>query len=169
MRCSGSYVHGCAWMSNNRTCEVLLSDGERLRGPVHASWAMIESHPEVTTLDLHAAYKQLAISPSSRAFSVVVLSNFDSGNLGCFVGHALPFGSTDSVVYFNQIVRLIWRLGLELLLPWCNYYDYPVFTAACLAPSSMSAMIARSCEVAWVQLFRRQVAPLWAEGRDAGC
>lgn len=62
-------------MSNNRTCEVLLSDGERLRGPVHASWAMIESHPEVTTLDLHAAYKQLAISPSSRAFSVVVLSN----------------------------------------------------------------------------------------------
>ena len=58
------------------------------------------------------------------------------------MGNALPFGSTASVVYFNRIARLVWRLGLELLLPWCNYYDdYPIFAPACVAASTMSSMI----------------------------
>ena len=130
------------WMATNDACEVVLSCGTRLCGPVHSSWSMVDASPQVTTLDLHAAYKQLAISPSSRSLSVVVLPNPDLGGIGCFVGNALPFGSTASVVYFNRIARLVWRLGLELLLPWCNYYDdYPVFAPACVAASTMSSMI----------------------------
>ena len=74
--------------------------------------------------------------------SVIVLANPHSGELGCFVGNALPFGSTASVLYFNRVSRLLWRLGLELYLPWCNYYDdYPVFSPACLASSTMTAMV----------------------------
>ena len=128
-------------MATSDACEVVLSCGTRLCGPVHSSWSMVDASPQVTTLDLHAAYKQLAISPSSRSLSVVVLPNPDLGGIGCFVGNALPFGSTASVVYF-RIARLVWRLGLELLLPWCNYYDdYPIFTPACVAASTMSSMI----------------------------
>ncbi len=69
--------------------------------------------------------------------------NPQSRQLGCFVGNALPFGSTASVVYFSRVSRLIWRrLGLELFLPWCNYYDdYPVFAPSCLAASTMTSMI----------------------------
>ena len=130
------------WMLDSSECEVTLSSGERLCGPVHASWKLVDAEPLLTTLDLHAAYKQLAIAPTSRPYSVIVLTNPQSNQLGCFVGNALPFGSTASVVYFNRVSRLIWRLGLELFLPWCNYYDdYPVFAPSCLAASTMTAMI----------------------------
>ena len=44
--------------------------------------------------------------------------------------------------YFNRVSWLLWRLGLELCLPWCNYYDdYPVFSPACLTSSTMTAMV----------------------------
>ena len=131
-----------SWMLKSSTCELVLSSGERLCGPIHPSWKLVDVEPMLTTLDLHAAYKQLAIAPSSRPYSVIVLMNPQSKQLGCFVGNALPFGSTASVVYFNRVSRLIWRLGLELYLPWCNYYDdYPVFAPSCLATSTMTAMI----------------------------
>lgn len=74
---------------------------------------------------------------------MVVLKRPDAEDIGCFVGKALPFGSTASVVYFNRLSRLIWRLGLELFIPWCNYYDdYPVFSPGCLASSTMSTALA---------------------------
>ena len=79
---------------------------------------------------------------SSRSLSVVVLKRPDSEEIGCFVGKALPFGSTASVVYFNRLSRLVWRLGLELFIPWCNYFDdFPVFSPRCMAPSTMSTAL----------------------------
>ena len=117
------------WMLNSSTCELVLSSGERLCGHIHSSWKLVDAEPMLTTLDLHAAYKQLAIAPSSRPYSVIVLMNPHSKQLGCFVGNALPFGSTASVVYFNRVSRLIY------------YDDYPVFAPSCLAASTMTAMI----------------------------
>ena len=111
------------WMLEATTCELMLSSGERLCDVVHPSCKLVDAEPLLTSLDLHAAYKQLAISPSSRPLSVIVLANPHSGELGCFVGNSWPCGSTASVVYFNRVSRLLWRLGLELCLPWCNYYD----------------------------------------------
>ena len=35
----------------------------------------------------------------------------------------LPFGSTASVLHFNRVSRLLWRLGIELHLWWANYFD----------------------------------------------
>ena len=73
-----------------------------------------------------------------QGLSQSFLANPHSGELGCFAGNALPFGSIASVVYFNRVSRLLWRSGLELCLPWCNCYDdYPVFSPACL----MTAMV----------------------------
>ena len=44
------------WMLRSSTCELTLSSGERLCGPVHASWKMVDAEPLLTTLDLHADY-----------------------------------------------------------------------------------------------------------------
>ena len=130
------------WLLGNESCVVKLSDGTVLSGPVHPSWKNCDVDPLVSTIDRHAAYKQFAISPSSRSLSVVVLKRPDSEEIGCFVGKALPFGSTASVVYFNRLSRLVWRLGLELFIPWCNYFDdFPVFSPRCMAPSTMSTAL----------------------------
>ena len=130
------------WLLGNESCVVKLSDGTVLSGPVHPSWKNCDVDALVSTIDLHAAYKQFAISPSSRSLSVVVLKRPDSEEIGCFVGKALPFGSTASVVYFNRLSRLVWRLGLELFIPWCNYFDdFPVFSPRCMAPSTMSTAL----------------------------
>lgn len=64
----------------------------------------------MTTLDLRAAYKQLALSLLARAMSVVVLQNPSPGEVGCFVGKALCFGSTASVAFFN---RVAWFVGVS--------------------------------------------------------
>ena len=130
------------WVINRGTCEVTLNTGEVLSGSVHEAWQETTAAPMLSTMDLHAAYKQLPLSPSARAMSVVVLLNPITKSAGCFIGRALPFGSTASVVFFNRIARLIWRLGIELMLPWCNYYDdYPIFTPSCLEQSTMTTMV----------------------------
>ena len=121
---------------------MTLNTGEVLSGSVHEAWQETTAAPMLSTMDLHAAYKQLPLSPAARAMSVVVLLNPITKSAGCFIGRALPFGSTASVVFFNRIARLIWRLGIELMLPWCNYYDdYPIFTPSCLEQSTMTTMV----------------------------
>ena len=130
------------WVLRRGSVEVTLESGEVLVGSVHEAWNESTARPLLTTMDLHAAYKQLALSPSARSMSVVVLMDPTKRSVGCFVGKALPFGSTASVVFFNRLARLIWRLGLELYLPWCNYYDdYPVFTPECIEQSTMTTMV----------------------------
>ena len=130
------------WVLRRGSVEVTLESGEVLVGSVHEAWNESTARPLLTTMDLHAAYKQLALSPSARSMSVVVLMDPTKGSVGGFVGKALPFGSTASVVFFNRLARLIWRLGLELYLPWCNYYDdYPVFTPECIEQSTMTTMV----------------------------
>lgn len=59
------------WLLENEACVVKLSDGTVLSGPVHPSWKDCDVEPKLSTIDLHAAYKQFAISPSSRSLSVV--------------------------------------------------------------------------------------------------
>ena len=54
-----------------------------------------------------------------------------------FVSKALPFGSAASVLHFNRLSRLFWRLGLEVGLLWANFYDdYP----AILETSTVQAL-----------------------------
>ena len=52
----------------------------------------------------------------------------------CFFMRTLPFGSVASVLHFNRVARLLWRVGIELNLMWFNYFDdYP-----CISPSIQS-------------------------------
>ena len=133
------------------TCDdglrLRLSDGTELHAKPHPLWRQFDGEdgwmPVVTTLDLKGAYnKQFPISQASRALNVVALRNPDTGKVGLFEGKALPFRSTASVLHFNRLARLFWRLGLELGLCWGNFFDdYPVMTPRCLASSTMTTML----------------------------
>ena len=84
--------------------------GPPLVGRVHPAWQGESWHPKLCTFDLRNAYRQFALDPESRAFSVVALLNPESEELGLFEGKALPFGSTASVLHFNRLSRLLWRV-----------------------------------------------------------
>ena len=90
--------------------DFCLNDGGRLQGPVHAAWKL------TTAFDLESAYKQLALHPEEYNCSVVTLKSPATGKPACFLMRTLPFGSTASVLHFNRVARLIWRLGIELNL-----------------------------------------------------
>ena len=132
------------------TCDegliLRLSHGTELCARPHPSWKQVDGEagwlPLVTTLDLKGAYKQFPISLRSRALNVVALRDPTTGDLGLFEGKALPFGSAASVLHFNRLSRLLWRLGLEVGLCWGNFYDdYPIMSPACLASSTMTTML----------------------------
>ena len=57
-----------------------------------------------------------------------------------FLMNTLPFGSVASVLHFNGVARLLWRIGLELHLIWFNYFDdYPCATFVEQKTSTMGA------------------------------
>ncbi|CAE7864868.1 dlpC [Symbiodinium microadriaticum] len=101
-----------------------------------------EVSDKLCTFDLKNAYRQIALNPLSRAYSIVALLDPTSGDLGLFEGKALPFGSTASVLHFNRLSRLLWRVGLEVHPFWANFVDdYPVMSPECLSQSTMNTMM----------------------------
>ncbi|CAE7816372.1 unnamed protein product, partial [Symbiodinium sp. KB8] len=98
-------------------------------------------HPVLTTVDLKAAYKQYAIHPTHRAFNLVALMTPEGDECKLFEGRALPFGATSSVIHFNRVSRLLWRIGIALMLPWGNFYDdFPVMSPKIVADNTMCTM-----------------------------
>ena len=126
-------VHGCV--------DVVLSDGQRIRGPVHHWWL---SHPDAArpvmkTIDLKSAYKQFALRPSERPLVTVCLESPVDGEVKGFVATALPFGAVASVLHFNRAARLLQRLFWEVALASANYFDdYPVMELQGLAANAES-------------------------------
>ena len=122
---------------------ITMSDGRVLEGKVHGAWSVAGgSRPLITTLDLKAAYKQIPLAPSSRPLAVVSLPHPESREPAFFTSCALPFGASASVLHFNRVSRLLWRLGLELLLFWSNYFDdYPVMSPELLASATRETML----------------------------
>eukprot|EP00435_Cladocopium_sp_Y103_P058672 s441_g20.t1 len=121
-----------------------LMSGERLCGEVHDEWRKMadESIQLVAkTVDLKSAYKQFPIHPEHRRFSVLVLKKPGAGAVAGFVSKTLPFGSVASVLHFNRVSRLLHRLGLELDIPWTNYYDdFPVVDFKILSDHTTAAI-----------------------------
>ena len=105
------------------SADFVLSNGERLSGPIHASWSSANLQCELTAFDLESAYKQLPLHPGERNCSVVTLRHPEKNEPACFLMNTLPFGSVASVLHFNRVARLLWRVGLELHLLWFNYFD----------------------------------------------
>eukprot|EP00435_Cladocopium_sp_Y103_P046282 s948_g13.t1 len=81
------------------------------------------------------------VSMVLRRFSVLVLRKPLAGTACGFISRTLPFGSVASVLHFNRIARLLHRLGLELDIPWTNYYDdYPVVDFKVLSDHTTAAV-----------------------------
>ena len=109
---------------------VKLSTGEELRGPIHPPLAIDDGWaPLISALDLSAAYKQLALHPSCRKYSVIALKHPETLEVECYEGRVLLFGATASVVHFNRVARFVQAVLWSLDLIISNYFDdYPVVT-----------------------------------------
>ena len=73
--------------------------------------------------------------------SVVLIVDPQSHKIACFLMNTLPFGSVASVLHFNRVSRLLWRLELEMGILWTNYFDdYPCISHLLHEKSTMSAV-----------------------------
>ncbi|CAE7623604.1 bath-40 [Symbiodinium necroappetens] len=130
-----------------------------LRGRVHPYWLQ---HPErarvlVKTVDLKSAYKQLALHPDDRRFSVISLKDPADDEPKGFLCRVLPFGSIASVGHFNRVARLVQRIFHEMKLLAANYFDdYPLLEVAELSQN------ADRCAKAVLDLF----GFTWAKDKD---
>ena len=98
--------------------------------------------PLLTVLDLASAYKQFAIHPSCRKYSIVALKRPGTNAVQCFEGLVLPFGSTASVVHFNRVSKLLHSIGFRLNLLWGSFYDdFPILSQRCLADTTLECAI----------------------------
>ena len=146
-------IEGTGRVSMTLTC------GAVLEGALHPGWRKAGADPLLTTLDLRAAYKQFALSARSRAWSVIALLDPVKLVPGLFESKALPFGSSASVLHFNRLARLFWRIGVELCLPWCNFYDdFPVMSPEGIAANTMDTMIAL-CNLLGFRLASDKLSP----------
>ena len=102
-------------------CFLATSDGEVLSGPVHPLWKSMPKGCQLTAFDLESAYKQLPLHESEYDCTVVTLKGpAPKDGPKCFFMQTLPFGSVASVLHFNRVARLLWRVGIELNLMWFN-------------------------------------------------
>jgi len=126
----------------NKRVVFHVKDGTTLDALVHSSYLEGSyGQPLISMLDLSNAYKQFALHPDCRRYSVIALRSPVDQSSPCFEGRVLPFGATASVVHFNRCSRLLQHIGYQLYLPWSSYFDdFPVVTPNVWAESTMSAM-----------------------------
>ncbi|CAK8987291.1 unnamed protein product, partial [Durusdinium trenchii] len=76
------------------------------------------------TVDLAAAYRQLAISPQSLWASYVATFNPTSRRVEIYQVLAWPFGASSSVYGFIRVAHSLWWLGcVGLDFVWTSFYD----------------------------------------------
>jgi len=76
------------------------------------------------TVDLKAAYRQLAIADSDKCHACIAVYNPTSKAPAFFVMHSLPFGAVAAVYAFNRAARSLAYLSQRLLLiPTSQFYD----------------------------------------------
>ena len=94
-----------------------LSDGTVLRGKLHEDFTVASARSLIgRTLDLDAAYRQIAISrPSSWAAVVAVWCPEDQAYKH-FRQHSLPFGATSAVYGFNTQSMMLRFIGASLFV-----------------------------------------------------
>ena len=76
------------------------------------------------SVDLRSAYKQLAVRPSHRKFSVIAVWNPRAMRTDLRIANALGFGSSANVVNFNRCSRALEFILVQLfVIPICSYFD----------------------------------------------
>eukprot|EP00434_Breviolum_minutum_P016188 symbB.v1.2.014264.t1/scaffold1033.1/size247163/2 len=128
------------WHSDS--VSVRLSDGTLLEGALHSGWSRGKGAKVVSkTVDLKSAYKQYAISPTSRKRAVVSLKSPADGKAYGFVCKVLPFGASVAVVAFNRISRLLWRILTEAGIVCSAYFDdFPIIDHSDTADGASSTI-----------------------------
>ena len=118
-----------------------LSDGSCLSGKIHKSWGQ-SAKLLGRTLDLTAAYKQLAVSPDQNFVRSLVAFDPVLKQPAYFIFNALPFGATSSVYSFNRVAKSLWHIMVSLGGVWATQYydDYPNVELAQLADNSRNFM-----------------------------
>ena len=118
-----------------------LSTGHVLKGAVRQDW---RNNPEMLgrTLDLTAAYKQLAVNLEQNLIRALVAYNPELRPPAYFIFNALPFGGTGSVYGLNRVAKSLWHIMVSLgnVLATQYYDDYPNVEFSKLAQSSQCFM-----------------------------
>ena len=117
--------------------EMDMDDGSVCKTNVDPK--VLDDHWLGRTLDLSRAYKQLAISPESRAANVIGYWYEDKWLF--FRSNVLPFGATAAVYSFNRVSRSLHHILCKLL--WCPctcfYDDFPT-----VSPSSSASLLTKA-------------------------
>ena len=88
------------------------------------SEAACGSHWVGRTFDLVGAYRQCAISPSSKRFAHIVVEKPGASELFAFRMRALPFGAVKSVHSFLRVSHSLWYILVkEFWILATNYFD----------------------------------------------
>ena len=113
-------------LSSPDTCSQWLESAVSLKG---------------RTLDLKAAYKNLACSPNSRWCSIILSWNPESSSPSYFISDALMFGSAAAVYAFNRCARAIWHLSVVWLRNFATqfYDDFPCVEFSQLVSSARNS------------------------------
>ena len=127
--------------NGQRNFNIRLSDGRVLEGLVHPAWG-VNARLLGRTLDLTAAYKQLAVSPSQNFVRALVAYDPILKRPAYFVFNALPFGATSSVYSFNRVAKSLWHIMVSLGGVWATQYsdDYPNVKLSPIAENSRAFM-----------------------------
>ena len=127
--------------ASNGVFRFSLSTGEFLTGKIHGGWNS-DSTLLGRTLDLKAAYKQLAVNPSQGFVRVMVAYDPVKSRPAFFIFNALPFGATGSVYSFNRVAKSLWHIMVSLGGVWATQYydDYPSVELRNLADNSRAFM-----------------------------
>ena len=130
--------------------ELVLSCGSVVNLHVHPDW---KSCPQLLgkSMDLSAAYKQLAIHPTSFWTSGGIC--YDPSTDGCmyFIQRSLPFGASASVHAFNRCSRSLWAVGCRLaILPWTVFFDdFLIFAPAPIAKAARAVASIIALATGW--------------------
>ena len=99
-------------------------DGPDICCLVHEEWHKTKAVCKGRTLDLKAAYKQLAVNAADYDVSLVTVYNPKKKQPEMWRLLALPFGATASVYSFNRMARVIERIMSSVLkLLVSGYFD----------------------------------------------
>ena len=124
--------------------KLSLSTGEVLEGIFHGKWGpAADLKWSGRTLDLRAAYKQVATSSAGRWAATIVVFNPVKGCAEHFVSNSLMFGSTAAVYAFNRISKALWHAATVCLdiIGTCYYDDFP-----CIEPLLTATAARKSFE-----------------------
>ena len=90
-------------VDDQRNVKVVSSSGKEFVGVLHSAWALQDARLVVgRTLDLEAAYRQVALRPSEQWANIILVWNPELRKPQYFFQHALPFGAAASVFLFNR-------------------------------------------------------------------